>query len=90
MGLDVADTHFANHGEGKTAHTPRVRLHWGNKSIDETHDMSFVTYRLCVKYRYLNQGANFSSECGSWVDDNGSIAAKAEKAAFVQAAWYAL
>ena len=90
MGEEVSDTHFKLHGEGTTAHTPEVRLHWGDESIDETHDMTHTIFRLLVKYRYLNQPLNFAVEFGDWVDDNGTTAAKNKKADFIQSAWFGL
>ena len=91
MGQFVSDTHVALHGEGTTGHTPKVRLHWGNESIDETHEAPFASVwywrSLVVAADWTALGQSFAD----WMDDVGaSSAAKAKKAQFTQSLRYAL
>jgi hypothetical protein len=90
MGQHVADTHFATHGSESTAFPKDVRLHYGDKAIDETHQMTDQLFRSLVYLRQSSQQTVFEGQFGFWLDSNASTSAKTHKTAFTAAAWRAL
>lgn len=91
MGSDKADTHIILHGEGSIHHTPQCRLHFGNESIDETHDMpSAVVLQLAAHYLSASW-SDFRTEFHGWMQSAGvSPEAWGKRDAFAAAARRAL
>ena len=87
MGQDVADMHANLHGEGTTHHLARIRLHWGDEGIDETHTMADATWSYLLGRWAASDGPGFRAACKSWILANASSAAQAEADAFAAAGW---
>lgn len=47
MGQTVSDTWFILHGEGATRDL-RIRLHWGDEGIDETHPVGLTALKAML------------------------------------------
>ena len=87
MGVDKADTHIMLHGEGAIHHTPQCRLHYGDESIDETHDMSTaVVLSLASSYNSASWSALYATFVGWMAAASVSSEAWALRDSFAAAA----
>ncbi len=92
MGQFVADTHFDMHGMNDTGALIEwaIRLHWGSKSIDETHTMGLTAASQLLGD--LGTKADFLATFRTWVNaaaTGASADAKTNRADFALAAWRA-
>ena len=91
MGTDSVNVEFNFHGYGTSGpkNLVRVRLHYGDKSIDEYHDMGNNAVRTLMQDSLDNDKTDFQNHFETWFDNEASTAADVYKSDFLEGAWRA-
>ena len=89
IGQQAVNVEPDQHGQPGHPYSPKVRLHYGDESIDETHTMTKATLRALVGYRAASNTTSFATTFDSWFDGVASSAAAVFKSDFRSAAWAA-
>ena len=89
MGQHVANVEPLLHGQPSNPFAKRIRLHWGDKGIDESPQIGDSSFRYLVELRANGDSQTFATAFAQWLQ-GASSAAQSEQLAFIQAAWAAL
>ena len=91
MGIDAVNIQPRLHGYGTSGSqiSVEIRIHFGDESIDETHDIGTNAWRTLMQKSLDNNETGFKNNFGVWFDAVASSGAAAFRSDFLTAAWRA-